>query len=102
MIDPKQGKVATIRDFDKNTTVLRHVHNPEAMIMWDSAIASAKRGEYMLRGLECPHPISSMRQFEDAEVEVNRKGRPTNLWQCGICNSLLALVDPYGRRGSDG
>ena len=103
-IDKSKKKVdlPTLSDYDKNTTLLRHIHNPEATVLWEKAVAAARENRYIANAKLCTHPLSGVRQFVDEELDKDRKGRPTNLFQCDICGSYLALVDPHGRRGADG
>lgn len=87
-------------DYDKNTDFVKNITNPRAWIMRDKARAAAGRGEYPRKG--CPHPVEMMEQYIDDDSGVDRRQRPLNLFECGLCHSLLWLVDPYGQEAQDG
>ncbi len=84
----------------KDDQVLRHIPNPEAHLLREKAYLAAQAREYPRKG--CPHPISAIEQYLDDDPSAHRESRPTNLFECSICHSLLWLVSPYGEAASDG
>jgi len=80
--------------------ILKHIPNPEPMIIRAREAGRAESGA--LAPTLCPHPISAVLQYVDDDGTVGRDGRPTNLWQCTVCNHLLRLVDFHGTEASDG
>jgi hypothetical protein len=87
-------------DYDKGTEFVKPITNPQAWIMRDKARAAAARGEYPNNG--CPHPVALMNQYVDDDLTVGRKGEELNVFECGLCHSILWLVDPYGNEAQDG
>lgn len=77
---------------------MKYIDNPDPRILRLQAQTQAKHNEYPTTA--CPHPASAIGQFIDEEA--GRAGRPTNLFQCDICKTLLWLVDPYGKTATDG
>jgi hypothetical protein len=79
---------------------MKHVWHPDPKVMRDVERARARDGVIDTRG--CKHPMSAMQQFVDVESDRDRDGRPTNLFQCGVCGALLWLSDANGREASEG
>jgi hypothetical protein len=77
---------------------MKNIPNPEPWILRAQAKGQVKAGAY--KKTLCPHPVSAVDQFVDQEP--GRVDRPTNLFQCSICNSFLWLVDPHGTEAKDG
>lgn len=76
--------------------IVRHIVNPDTWILRNQERARAK----LTKPSVCPHPLSAIEQFVDEEP--GRAGRPTNLYQCVACKSLLRLVDFWGQEAADG
>lgn len=89
-----------LNSLTKNDEIVRPIYNPEAWVARDKAAAAAKRGDYPRR--ECRHPYAYLEQYVDDDPGMNRKGKPINLYECGMCHTLLWLVDPFGQPKSDG
>lgn len=83
---------------DLSNAIISPVHNPEAKILRDQAVAAAKDGR--LPPTPCPHPLSAIIQWVDEEK--GREGRPTNLFECRQCGRNLFLVDAHGKTAVDG
>jgi hypothetical protein len=83
----------------KNDEILRPVRNPEAYVMREKARGAASRGE--LPRNDCRHPFQYLQQYTDDDPAVQRRGRPVNLFACGVCGMLLWLVDPWGESKAD-
>jgi len=69
--------------------------NPDAQLMRKTEVLAAKDRP----ATECPHPLNAVQQFID-----DRPGEPdlpVNLWQCGVCKSLIWLVDAHGKAVAD-
>lgn len=83
----------------KRDTTVRHIENPDPVLarLRESARAQSQVTPY--RG--CPHPISAIAQFVDRTGTSERLDRPTNLFQCDLCKSLLRLCDFYNNEASD-
>lgn len=82
------------------TDIVTNIAHPDPRIMRNMERARARDGALSYRG--CPHPMSGMNQFVDTESEYDRDGRPTNLFQCGVCGALLRLVDFLGNEANEG
>ena len=79
---------------------LKHINNPEPFIVRAREAGRARDGA--LPKTLCPHPVSAVEQYVDDDGLVGRNGRPTNLFQCMLCNNLLRLVDFHGKEATDG
>lgn len=77
--------------------VVKRIDHPEIYNLWSREVFAAKDGR--LPPTECPHPISSMEQYEDEAP--GREGRPTNLFACGLCHRSLRLFDAFGKAASN-
>jgi hypothetical protein len=80
--------------------IVKPIHNPEAYALRSQAVGRANRGE--LKRTDCQHKQAYLNQYIDEDPGVKRSGRPINLYECGICHTLLWLVDPWGRVAGDG
>jgi hypothetical protein len=97
MTDQRRQEIREI--IESKEPLLKPMFNIEAEIIRNKALAAAKRGEYPRSG--CPHPVQAVEQFIDEDPSTRRNGRPTNLFECTICHSLLWLINPYGEAASD-
>lgn len=88
-----------LNSLTKNDTLLKPIYNPEAFIMREKVRGAASRGELPKTG--CRHPLAQIMQFVDDDPTVKRNSLPVNLFECGICHTLLWFVDPYGEPISD-
>lgn len=79
--------------------IIKNIPRPDPRIMRAREAARGRAGEIPDKG--CPHPTSAIEQFVDEEPGA-RYYRPTNLFQCTLCNQLLRLVDYNGRDATDG
>lgn len=80
--------------------IVKNRNDYEATVVRNMQRAHAADGT--LPVAKCPHPISAVEQFVDDMGYRNRYMRPTNLFQCTICNQYLCLVDFHGREAKDG
>lgn len=80
--------------------IISHIGDPDPVILRDKDLAAALDGRMPPNA--CPHPMSAMEQFVDEEPGRARSGRPTNLFQCGVCHRLLWLVDAFGKPAAEG
>lgn len=84
----------------RNDEIVKPIYNPEAFIMRDKAQSAARRGEVVRK--DCKHPLEYLQQYLDDDPLIKRKGRPVNLFACGICGGLIWFVDAWGTPVSDG
>ena len=89
-----------LRGLKPGDELLRPIYNPEAFVMRDKARAAANRGE--IKKTDCRHPDAYLQQYLDTDPGRERSGKPLNLYECGICHSLLWLVDAFGVAKADG
>jgi hypothetical protein len=76
--------------------IVKQVRNPDVWILRNQELARARKAPPP----SCPHPFSALEQFVDEEP--GRAGRPTNLFSCRICHSILWLSDAWGKEAADG
>src|SRR4051794_7549264 len=95
----QKNDIFTKEDLVQGESLLK-VDRPEPWIKRKQAVDAAKQGTYPIK--QCQHPVSRINQFFDHVNDADREGRPTNLFECEVCHSLLFLADPYGRVASDG
>lgn len=80
--------------------LIKHIDSPEAAIVRMREAARAKTGDVVNTG--CPHPVSSIDWVVDDNTQTGRSGKPLNLFVCGVCSSLLRLVDYNNNEAHDG
>jgi hypothetical protein len=81
------------------TDSLKYLNSPDAEIIRARESARAKAGAVPVTG--CPHPVSAIDWVIEDNGQVNRNGRPLNLFVCGVCGGLLRLVDFNGVEAKD-
>lgn len=99
----EQRRAKQTREFleglTSNDQLLKPIYNPEAFIMRDKFVGAARRGDLPRKG--CTHPLVYLQQYIDDDPAVKRDGKPVNLFVCGVCETPLWLVDPWGDVVSD-
>jgi len=89
-----------LESLKKGDDLVKPIYNPEAFVMREKAKGAAARGE--IKKNNCRHPDAYLQQYLDTDPSTQRRGLPTNLYVCGVCNMLLWLVDPWGTPKPDG
>jgi len=89
-------------DLDDPSEVLRYIPTPEPHMLRKMARNAGKKKELPVNQMLCPHPVHAVVWMQDHINEVDRIGRPTNLFQCEICHATLFLVDGRGKSAADG
>jgi hypothetical protein len=83
--------------------LVRPIYNPEAVVFREKYRGMASRGE--LPKTKCRHPMDLLQQYVDDDSQRGGSpgvaGRPVNLFICGVCQTPLWLVDPWGETVSD-
>ncbi|MEM3008392.1 MAG: hypothetical protein QXU32_02350 [Nitrososphaerales archaeon] len=92
-----QDFLNSIKDPDD---IIRPIYNPEAFILRNKAEHAARTGK--IKRPDCSHPLQYLKQYVDEDPSVHRRNVPVNLFECGVCHSLLWFVDAWGRPASDG
>lgn len=78
--------------------IVKPIYNPEAFVMREKFIGAANRGELPRKA--CDHPLHYLQQYVDDDSARGGRpdliGKPVNLFICGVCETPLWLVDPWG------
>ena len=80
---------------------IKNIADPDPRILRLQYAAKQRAGEFY-PPTGCPHPVSSIEQAEDVTSYADRRGRPTNMFFCGICHIPLRLVAYDGIEPGDG
>lgn len=83
-----------LKSLKPGDSLVKPIYNPEAWVKRDQAKSAAIRGD--LQRTNCNHPMAYLTQYVDDDPAANRYGTPLNLFECGVCHTLIWLCDPWG------